>query len=379
MADGIARLLRDRELAHRIASAGLQDVQQFGWSAVKDQWIDIYARLMPSGAREGAVVSRCRVGDGASSRPVHDAGSRTFCFRCTSGSRVTTRAPGLRGLEATQWLDRAAARSAAAREPAPVPASTSATHVPYYQRAVREPAGFVPDERAVARRSRAGAVPHQGADPRQRRSPQGARCGQAHPLQHGRIERRAAGVLHRSGPRQPRRGGEMARDALVGRRHRRPRDRRVGLADRAQRAGPRAAVARPPAAHRIAAGVRHVRGEPRSLHRTDQGKAPEDAVRLSVGARAHRPPRRAPQRAPRRPRDQGRVRHVGTPVRPSAPADRAERSAAASPTATAAATPASSRTSAPKARSTSRPRTSSSNWSIPRAAWFRRANRERSS
>ena len=47
MAESIVRLLRDRELAHRIASAGLQDVQQFGWSAVKDQWIDIYARLMP--------------------------------------------------------------------------------------------------------------------------------------------------------------------------------------------------------------------------------------------------------------------------------------------------------------------------------------------
>jgi len=47
MADAVVRLLRDRELAQRIASAGLQDVQQFGWSAVKDQWIDIYARLMP--------------------------------------------------------------------------------------------------------------------------------------------------------------------------------------------------------------------------------------------------------------------------------------------------------------------------------------------
>ncbi len=47
MADGIVRLLRDRDLAHRIASAGLASVQQFGWPAVKDQWIDIYARLMP--------------------------------------------------------------------------------------------------------------------------------------------------------------------------------------------------------------------------------------------------------------------------------------------------------------------------------------------
>ena len=47
LAESIVRLLRDRELAHRIASAGLQSVQQFGWPAVKDQWIDIYARLMP--------------------------------------------------------------------------------------------------------------------------------------------------------------------------------------------------------------------------------------------------------------------------------------------------------------------------------------------
>ena len=45
MADSIARLLNDRELARRIASAGLADVQQFGWSVVRQEWIDIYARL----------------------------------------------------------------------------------------------------------------------------------------------------------------------------------------------------------------------------------------------------------------------------------------------------------------------------------------------
>jgi glycosyltransferase involved in cell wall biosynthesis len=47
MADCIVRLLTDRELARRIASAGIADVQQFGWPAVKGRWIDIYARLMP--------------------------------------------------------------------------------------------------------------------------------------------------------------------------------------------------------------------------------------------------------------------------------------------------------------------------------------------
>ena len=47
MADSVARLLTDRELAHRIASAGLADVQQFGWSVLRQKWIDIYASLAP--------------------------------------------------------------------------------------------------------------------------------------------------------------------------------------------------------------------------------------------------------------------------------------------------------------------------------------------
>jgi glycosyltransferase involved in cell wall biosynthesis len=47
MAESIVRLFNDRALAQRIASAGLADVQQFGWSAVRQKWLDIYARLAP--------------------------------------------------------------------------------------------------------------------------------------------------------------------------------------------------------------------------------------------------------------------------------------------------------------------------------------------
>jgi glycosyltransferase involved in cell wall biosynthesis len=45
MAESVARLLSDRPLAHRIASAGLADVQQFGWPEVRSKWIEIYGRL----------------------------------------------------------------------------------------------------------------------------------------------------------------------------------------------------------------------------------------------------------------------------------------------------------------------------------------------
>jgi glycosyltransferase involved in cell wall biosynthesis len=47
MNDAVAQLFRDRELARRIAAAGLAEVQQFGWAVVKGKWIDIYARVMP--------------------------------------------------------------------------------------------------------------------------------------------------------------------------------------------------------------------------------------------------------------------------------------------------------------------------------------------
>ena len=45
MAESVARLLNDRQLARRIARAGLADVQQFGWPEVKSKWIEIYGRL----------------------------------------------------------------------------------------------------------------------------------------------------------------------------------------------------------------------------------------------------------------------------------------------------------------------------------------------
>ena len=66
------------------------------------QWIDIYARLMPRDAREGRIVS---VGDGAGSRPLHGVGRERAvpAARAPQGSRHA-RATG--GLEATQWLDR---------------------------------------------------------------------------------------------------------------------------------------------------------------------------------------------------------------------------------------------------------------------------------
>jgi len=56
MAGSIARLLNDRGLAQRIASAGLADVQRFGWPAVRQRWIDIYARLV-AGRQRGKVES----------------------------------------------------------------------------------------------------------------------------------------------------------------------------------------------------------------------------------------------------------------------------------------------------------------------------------
>jgi glycosyltransferase involved in cell wall biosynthesis len=45
MAEGVAHILRDRGLARRLASAGLDDVGQFGWPEVRSRWLEIYGRL----------------------------------------------------------------------------------------------------------------------------------------------------------------------------------------------------------------------------------------------------------------------------------------------------------------------------------------------
>jgi glycosyltransferase involved in cell wall biosynthesis len=45
MAEGVALLFNNRQLAHRIAEAGSAHVRQFGWPAVKAKWTGIYDRL----------------------------------------------------------------------------------------------------------------------------------------------------------------------------------------------------------------------------------------------------------------------------------------------------------------------------------------------
>jgi glycosyltransferase involved in cell wall biosynthesis len=56
MAEGVARLLRDRGLARRLASAGLANVGQFGWPEVRSKWIEVYRRLA-SGRERGKARS----------------------------------------------------------------------------------------------------------------------------------------------------------------------------------------------------------------------------------------------------------------------------------------------------------------------------------
>ncbi len=104
-------------------------------------------------------------------------------------------------------------------------------NVPYYRERLRRSADSIRQSR-VRRGSAAAAVPHQGDDSRQRRATEVGPRGQARPVQHRGLERRAAGVLHGNGPRSTRRRGQVARDALVGRRHRRRRGRALGLAGR---------------------------------------------------------------------------------------------------------------------------------------------------
>ena len=212
-------------------------------------------------------------------------------------------------------------------------------------------------EGPLARRRRPDSVPDQGADPGEPGVAEIARCAAPRALQHRRLERRAAGVLPRPRARHARRGGEVARDALVGCRHRRPRDRRLGLADRAQCAGSDSRAARPVVPNDAFARVRDVGSASRRVRRAHRDEAAGDAVRLSVGTREHCATRRATRTIDARCRHQGGVRDVRAAATTTSAMRSRACSVAASPTATADATRASSHTNVRRAACTSPPRT----------------------
>jgi glycosyltransferase involved in cell wall biosynthesis len=51
MADAIKCLYLDRELGDTLARAGLEDVRQYAWSEVKDQWLGLYQKAVVGGDR----------------------------------------------------------------------------------------------------------------------------------------------------------------------------------------------------------------------------------------------------------------------------------------------------------------------------------------
>ena len=53
LAGNVIRLLRDPELAARLASKAYDESQSYRWSAVREQWLDTY-RSLKSGSREAA-------------------------------------------------------------------------------------------------------------------------------------------------------------------------------------------------------------------------------------------------------------------------------------------------------------------------------------
>ena len=177
-------------------------------------------------------------------------------------------------------------------------------------------------QRRIVGRSRAHPASRQAADPREHPDISDRMTPYAQALQHRRLERRAADLLHGQGSHQPRCRGEVARDPLVGRGHRRPGDRGLGLADRARRPGSPPTDPGSAAAHEAAAGVRDVRREARQVRRGDSGDAATNGFRLSLRACAHRTPCRRPGTAPGRPRNQGGIRDVGAAVRSPASANR---------------------------------------------------------
>nr|GEU28559.1 hypothetical protein [Tanacetum cinerariifolium] len=175
--------------------------------------------------------------------------------------------------------------------------------------------------RSAAAAPAAGAAAARGAPRRHQRPPRTVpRRRRRRPAapDHGRLQRRAADFLRGQGACEPRRRRQMARHALVGRGHRRPRSRDVGLAHRAAGAGLLARAPRPPAAHPPAARVRPVAGTARQLPERPAAPAPGHVVRLPVrDVPAGAPCAAAPVPA-RRYRRQGGVCHGRAPVRRTA-------------------------------------------------------------
>ena len=158
-------------------------------------------------------------------------------------------------------------------------------------RAVRATAGFDPAKRQLARRPRTPAVSDQGPHPRAHRGSLKSRAArQPARFNTGGSSGEPLVFFLGARARQPRRGGEVARDALVGRRYRRSGNRRLGLADRARRAGPgsrRCATACFAPTLLPAFEMSRSRGSTISSQRIRDAAAAH-AVRLSVRARAHR-------------------------------------------------------------------------------------------
>jgi glycosyltransferase involved in cell wall biosynthesis len=47
LATNIIRVLRDPQLASRLISGGLEQLEQYRWDVVQEQWLDVYRSLAP--------------------------------------------------------------------------------------------------------------------------------------------------------------------------------------------------------------------------------------------------------------------------------------------------------------------------------------------
>ena len=144
-------------------------------------------------------------------------------------------------------------------------------------------------------------------------------------LQHRRSSRRAADLLHRQRTRQPRRGRQVARHALVGRGHRRPRDRASGARPSNWAAQDRVRALRDRLLRTAtAAGLRDVRGQAGRLRRRRSARQrPKMLFGYPSALTPHRAPCREARPAHGRPGHQGGLRHQRTPVRRPARSHRA--------------------------------------------------------